>query len=315
MSEVPNTVGNHIAQLLTTENHEMRLTQVEIDEYLAKNGSNAVSLIVAFEALREPEYLKLAAASFPNNPLVQAKVIAHDIFPEDRWQWIEAFKQSAAGNSFPNFLAARELMDSGDAVGALREIREAMDKTYNDYTRESIFELERAYHGAERSDLDSKALASSGVHLPQFAALKSLASQMADLANSYGSSGDNASKQALLEGAWEMGTQLRMAGQQGILLSDLVGLAMQNLALQRWPPGVPAPFIENSVSDQLLANRRFRQELQSNSVLFDQWLSAANESDIIHYFDRLRTFGELNAMRWLREGHPELVAPQTVTLN
>jgi hypothetical protein len=304
------SVGTRIANLLNAESTFAGhyLTPIEIAEYLAANRTNALSLVSAFEATRDREYLKQAALAHPNDPLVQAKIISHNVFPERRRELIEQFKKSAPQNSFGNFLSAREKMNGGDVQGALAEIAATEGKRYNDYTREAIIGLDEAYLSAGRPVVEAKALGSSNLLLPQFAPMKKLASEFADLAVEYGKVGDVAAQQSLLEGAWRMGTQLREFGESASLLQDLVGLAMENMALQRWPEGAEAPFLtEKSVAERTAENVAYRKDVRASSSVFGAWLPNAPEHEIIAFYDRLRAFGEGDAMNWLRSRQPHLV--------
>ena len=307
------TLGQRLARRVDgVDADEDRLTAPEIAIYLARNQTNALSLVTAFQATTDREFLRQAAAAFPDDPLVQAKVLMHNLYPEERQQWIDALKKSSPENSLPNFLAARDMMDQANATGALAEITSAANKNFNDYTRESSIGLEEAYLEAGRTPAEAKALGSSEILLPELAPLKKLGAELADLAEQYGNAGDAASRQALLEGVYQMGTQLRESGKQGTLLNSLVGLALQNITLQRWPEGVPAELIQGSVADQLAANRQYRQNVRANAQLFGQWLPTAPDNEIVAYYDRIKAFSEENAMQWLRTRHPEFIpSPST----
>jgi hypothetical protein len=303
----PLTTAARLAKAFEGEDADFRLTPAEIADYLAKNQTNALSLITAFQASRDKEFLRKAAAEFPNDPLVQAKVLMHDLFPEQRQQWIDAFKKSSPGNSLPYIFAAQELMAQGNPAGAVAEINSAAGKRFNDYTRESMTGLEEAYLEAGRPPAEAKALGSFEILLPHLAPMKKLAMNFADLAGQYRDAGDTASQQALLSGAWKMGEQLREHGDQSVLLDSLVGLAMQNIALKAWPEGAPADFLSIPVTEQLAANQQYRQDVRKNSSIVDQWLPNAPDHELIAYLDRSRLYGEQNAMEWLKTRHPEIV--------
>jgi hypothetical protein len=265
--------------------------------------------LTAFQASGDREFLRQAAAKFPDDPVVQAKVLMHNLYPDQRQQWLDALKKSAPENSLPNFLAARDLMDQGNPTAALAEITLAANKNYNDYYRESALGLEEAYLEAGRPPTEAKALGGSEILLPQLAPLKQLGVQLADLSAEYGKAGDSDSQQALLNGVYQMGTQLRDSGKQGTLIGSLVGLALQNIALQHWPEGVPAD-LPVSVADQLAANKQYRENLRSDTRVLTQWLPSASESEIVAYLDHRQSFGEENALKWLKGRHPELISSQ-----
>src|SRR6266850_381847 len=125
------TLGQRLARRVDgVDADEDRLTAPEIAIYLARNQTNALSLVTAFQATTDREFLRQAAAAFPDDPLVQAKVLMHNLYPEERQQWIDALKKSSPENSLPNFLAARDMMDQANATGALAEIASAANKNF-----------------------------------------------------------------------------------------------------------------------------------------------------------------------------------------
>jgi hypothetical protein len=308
-SEPAEAVGARISRLLgdSVNRDEFALNSQEIADLLARNQTNAPSLLAAFEASRDKEFLKKAAEQFPDDPFVQTKVLFHDLYPERRQEWIDALKKTSPQNSLPHFLVAQELMKKGDLSGVLQEIQAGRNKKYEDYTGETMAGLEEAYLMAGRSTAEAKALGSAEVLLPQLAPFKKMVAEMADLAVQYGKSGDRKSQTALLEGAWVVGSQFRSSSENGPLLHGLVGLAMENITLQRWPEGTPAPFLDKPVAEQITENRAFRTDVRLGTTTFGQWLPSAPENEIIVYYDRLRNSGELNAINWLKRQHPEFV--------
>ena len=67
-----------------------------------------MSLLAAFRALDDTNYLNEAATNFPNNPQVELAVLAHDEFPADRRKWLDLFKASSPSNSLANYLSAQD---------------------------------------------------------------------------------------------------------------------------------------------------------------------------------------------------------------
>lgn len=304
----PATLGQRLARMGTSESQENHLTESDIANYLAQNHTNALSLLTAFQASGDREFLRQAATNFPEDPLVQARVLVHNLYPNQRQEWLDALKRSAPENSLPNFLAARDFMDQGNPTAALAEINSAADKHFDDYYRQSALGLEEAYLEAGRSPAEAKALGGSEILLPQLAPLKNLGVQLADLSADYGKAGDAASQQALLTGVYEMGSQLRENGNRGTLITSLVGLALQNIVLQHWPEGTPADIIQVPVADQLAANQQYRQNLKADNQLLTQWLPFASETEIVAYLDHRQSLGEENALKWLKDRHPEFIS-------
>lgn len=285
---------------------EHKLSEAELAKFFVESHTNAVSLIAAFESTHRKEFLEQAAASFPDDPLVQAQVLVNKIFPEDRQKWIDALKKSSPANSLPNFLLASDLLGAGDAIGAVKELQSAQGKTFRDYSRETAIGLEEAYLSAGRTPAEAKAYGSSEVLLPALASFKSIAVKLADVAAQYRAAGDLESARNVLEASWQTGHQLRSAGNEGTLIAELVGLAMENISLQRMDAGAAPSFLNHSVQEELARNKESRQEITTGARLFSAWLPTASDNELMIYFDRTKLFGERAAMNWLKERHPDL---------
>lgn len=295
------TTGERLARLLGGDaiQEAHRLAPVEVMEYVARNKSNAFSLVTAFAASGDREYLKLAAERFPDDPLVQSRVLLHDLFPEQRQKWIEGLKESAPDNSLPHLLSARGLMEGGDVAGAVAEINAARGKKFDDFTHQMALAGEEAYLSAGRNPAEAKALGSAEVLLPHLRELGDLGKGLIGKADEYGAAGDAASQQALLAAGWEIGQQLRV-DENAPLVTQLVGVALQNRALGQWPEGLEAPFLHQTPAEALAENNRFRDEVRDHAGVLDEWLPTASENEIIAYFERAQVFGELDALKWLK---------------
>src|SRR5687767_7205359 len=70
-AEPEKPLGARISELLNDDGKSHLLRGEQLAGYLAENHSNAFSLVAAFEATLDPEFLRQAAARFPDDPLVQ----------------------------------------------------------------------------------------------------------------------------------------------------------------------------------------------------------------------------------------------------
>ena len=283
---------------------DLKLSEHEVYLYVQAKGSNALSLVAAFESTRDKDYLKTAAEKFPSDPFVQAKALMWlELSEEERAKMIDAFKKSAPTNSFANFLAAQAAMKRGDAKTALEELAAAKTKGYDEYDRESAQGLEDAYRFAGRPEAEAKTLGMSEITLPQLAQFKALGKQFVDLAEKAGVAGDTKTQQDLLMVNWMIGEKFREASGLVPVITELVGIAMQNITLGKWPADVP--IMDQSKDDVLAANMAARKDVQSLTPVFDKLFPTAPEDEIIKYMDTLKNSGERQAFAWLREQHPE----------
>ena len=284
---------------------DFKLSEQDVYLYVQAKGSNALSLVAAFESTRDKDYLKTAAEKFPNDPFVQAKALMWlDMSDEERAKMIDAFKKSAPTNSFPNFLAAQMAMKRGDTKAALAELAATKDKGYDEYDRQSAQGLEDAYLSAGRPEAEAKTLGMSEITLPQLAQFKEMARQIADMAQTAAASGDTKTQQELLMVSWGIGEKLRNSTGLTPIITELVGIAIENFTLGKWP--ADAQIMDRSKDDVLASNMAVRKDLQSMAPAFDKWFPTAPDEEIINYMDTLKNSGERQAFAWLREQHPEL---------
>jgi hypothetical protein len=295
------------ARMISNEAYrdDLKLSEQEIYLYVQAKGSNAVSLVAAFESTRDKEYLKTALEKFPNDPFVQFKALMWvDMSDDERVKLIDAFKKSSPTNAFPNFLAARAAMSRGDTQTAMTELAAAKGKGYEEYLRESVQGLEDAYRFAGRSEAEAKVLGSAEITLPHLAQLKGLGKEFLDLAAKAGAQGDIKTQQQMLMFNWDIGHALRQAGGGVPIITEFVGIAMENAALRGWPQEIN--FGDRAPTDLVAENNAYRKSVQVFTPAFEKWLPTAPDEEIIRYMDISKTSGEKEAFSWLIQLHPEL---------
>ena len=133
-----------------------KIPREKVEAWLAKHNRNAMSLLAAFRALDDTNYLNEAATNFPNNPQVELAVLAHDEFPQDRRKWLDLFKNSSPGNSLANYLSAQDYFKNGNSVAAVQELQAASGKSQFDASlTEARLDEEDLYLSAGYSPLDA----------------------------------------------------------------------------------------------------------------------------------------------------------------
>jgi hypothetical protein len=269
------TTGQRLSRLFDGDGEGYKLTQDELYNYIVANGSNAFSLVAAYENSRNQDFIKAAAKLHPDDPLVQSKIVLHNVFPEERQKWIDALKTSSPNNSLGNFMAARELAEKGDFAGAAAELKAAQGKQFNDFYKETATGLQEAFLESGLPSIDAKVMGSAEVLLPHLAQLKKLSIDLTDSALVYGQSGQVESQRLLLESAYMLGNQLKSSGEGGVLITEMVGIAIENKLLANWPSSEPAPFLKVSPAEQIEANRDRRRDIGEQSQLHNAWFKTA----------------------------------------
>jgi RNA polymerase sigma factor (sigma-70 family) len=172
---------------------------------------------------------------------------------------------------------------------------------FQDYSLEFVQNGEEAYLAAGYSSAEAKTPASMELLLPQLAELKQLDRQIVDLAASYRQAGDDASARiALLMGA-NLGQRYNQPnGSPGeALVSQLVGIAIERIALNAMDPAAPYGSDGSTVKDRLDQLAQQDAQLRSRSQQVSAMLPTMSDQDWISYKDRWRSFGEAAAEHWL----------------
>jgi RNA polymerase sigma factor (sigma-70 family) len=223
-----------------------KLTAEQIEPYLKANGRNAASLLAAYRTTGNPALLEEAMQTYPNDPQVDFEAAFRSDAPAgERHQWLEAFKKSAPENALPNYLSALDYFKAGQPDQAVQELNAASAKQpFADYTMDRIQDDYEAYLSASYPVAAAETVSARGLLLPQLAQVKELGLDMIDLANSCRNSGDQASAQAVLQMAANLGQRYgnTVAGETEV--SRLVGMFVERSALNAMDPTSPYQPVE-----------------------------------------------------------------------
>lgn len=277
-----------------------KLTAEQVQAYLKANGRQASSLLAAYRTSGDPALLQEAMQQHPNDPQVAFEaVFREDASPEEQRQWLDAFKQSAPDNALANYLSALNYFKAGQRDQALQELLAASGKPqYQDYTPSRAQDDAEAYLSAGYSEAEAKSIALPWLTVPQFAALKQVGQEMVNLANAYTQSGDPASAQATLGMAINLGQ--RLGGSADVcLLTPLVGIAVERMALSALDPSSPYGNSGQTVQDRLNQIAQEKAAVQELAEQAEPLLASIPGRDWISYVDRHLIFGEEAAMRWI----------------
>jgi tetratricopeptide (TPR) repeat protein len=300
---------NVFARMLKEDGELPKLSRDQVESYLAENRRSAESLLAAFRLAGDRSLLQEAAEKYPNDPSVNyagwiAARMKDDASPEERRQWLEAFKQSAPDNALANYLSAQDCFQSGRTDRAVEELMAAAAKSkFQDYSADCAQNLEEAYLSAGYSETEAKAAGAYSVWLPNLSDLKELGHSVGELAKLYRQAGDEASAQAALQMGVTLGQRLTEPAGQRPLIYDFSGLALERRILETLDPASPYDAAGHSVNDRL---DELRQQVEANKALWkqaDPVLQNMSDQELTRYFDRMKTFGETEALRWVMSRH------------
>ena len=286
---------------ITTNKAQPKLTAAQVESYLSANRRNAASLLAAYRTTEDPALLKEAMQKYPDDPQVGFEAaIRKEATSEERRQWLDTLKQSAPENALPNYLSALDHFKAGQTDQAVQDLIAASGKTqFQDYSRDRMQADEEAYLAAGYPVAEAQVVATSHLLLPQLVQVRDLSGKILDLANSYQQAGDEASRQAALQIAVNLGRRYSDGSGGEVLIAQLLGIAVERTALGAMDPngafGANGLTVQNRI-DQLAQQRAAIRELGQQA---DPLWQSMSEQDWISYHNRSAAFGEEAAMRWL----------------
>jgi RNA polymerase sigma factor (sigma-70 family) len=277
------------------------LTTEQVDAYLKANGRKASSLLAAYRTSNDVGLLREAMAKYPDDPQVAFEAVAAPkLTPEEKRPWLKTFEQSAPDNALANYLSAIDDFKSGQTDQALQEMSAAAGKHFDDYTQARIFDDEEAYLSAGYSTAEAETASSRSLLLTQLAPLKQLGQSLVDLASAYNQSGDPPSAQAALQMAMKLGQTLDSASSSApALISQLVGIAVQRMALGAMDPNAQIGENGQTVQDQLNLIAQNRQAINELDKQTQPLMQNLTDQDWIIFTNRRMLFGEVPAMQWV----------------
>ena len=289
------------------------LPREKIEEYLTRHQRGAASLLAAFHASSDGangtgdiQYLKEAATHFPWNPHVQWTVLAHDVFPEDRRKWLDAFKASSPDNSVGNYLSAREHFKNRQPEAAIEELREASGKSeYADFAMESYLGVEEVFRELERTPLEAHTAAMSAMSadlLPQLSNMREIARDIVAASKRDAGSGDSLSPRDLSRMGLQLADRLTRGEGGRFLISRVTGEAMESMVLKSLDPDVGYDFLGGQTTAQRLEGlRQQRQDLRALMQDFQGAFLGMSPDERVSFVERVKVYGEVPALRWLQE--------------
>ncbi len=277
-----------------------KLTVEQVEAYLKANGHTAASLLAAFRTSGDPTLLQEAMQKYPNDPQVAFEAtFDKDLSPAEQRQWLNTFEQNAPNNALANYLSALNYFNSGQIDQGVQEMTAASGKQFDDYFLNRYQDDEEAYLAAGYSQADAEAIASMQLQLPQLVQLKQLGRDTVDLANAYTKAGDITSAQAVLQMSANMGQIYANPSAGEPLLNQLVGIAVENMALGAMNPNSLYGTDGQTVQDQLNQLAQQNTALRQNANLVTSLLQTMSDQDWINYTDRWMIFGEASAAQWI----------------
>jgi hypothetical protein len=301
---------NVFARLMDNEGRPPAVSRAQIESYLEQNRRSAESLLAAFRLTGDRALLQEAAEKYPNDPRVHyagwfSVVRDDDSSPEERRQWLEAFRQSAPENALAYYLSAQDYFKSGQTDRAVEELIAASGKPqFHGFSADAVQSMKEAYLSAGYSAVESKAAAAysdaSLQSAPPYSELKRLAESLAELSKRYRDAGDEASARAVVQMGIELGQRVEQsAGGSSLVFQNGTGVGIQRILFNSMDVYAAYGIAGQTVQDQLNALTQLGRSWSGLWKQAEPTLRSMSDQDLISYFDRMMAFGEVVALRWV----------------
>lgn len=293
--------GFDLDRFVDRQKNSVSFTRDQLERYVETNHHDAASLITAYQASLNPEYLRRAAREYPDNAGVQLAVLTHKVFPEARRKWIDLLLQSSPKNAFAYYLSALDRFENVNVDAAISDLMEATRRprcrhVEYDFLLNLLDLLQCAGDGSTQARLDVIADIPLG-HLFEF---KRLSDELTGLMVQYRKMGDTNSFHA----AGHIGLKLidRLnEGMDGVwIAAQRVRIDMEQRLLRLYSPAETVPFFRETAQERLAELETQGDALNEVEQRLKNRLVTASEEERADFVTRVTNQGQLGAIRWLR---------------
>jgi hypothetical protein len=293
-----------------SDTNQIFIPREQIERCLGMHPRDAGHLLAAFHLSKDTNYLNEALAGFSSNPQVQLTVLLRNIFPADRRKWLDSFKASSPGNALADYLSAEDYFKCGDTNAALKELLAADHKTqFEIFSVESGLNQEDLAECSGKQPMEAISLSMAGFSeddLPLIAELKRLAQSMRDLQKQLAAAGDKESAENVAEGGIDLARQIEGGESGKYFINRLVGRAIGSIFLKQLDQNTPYDFLDGKTPAQVQAEMKTEKEKEKALLrAFSERYAHFNDAELQAYAQRMKIYGELAAMKWFVEQHPD----------
>lgn len=284
-----------------------KISRDKAEAWLAKHNRNAMSLLAVFRALGDTNYLNEAATNFPNDPQVELAVLSRNAYPEDRRKWLDLFKHSSPSNSLANYLSAADYFKSGKPEEAVQEVLAAWGKgQFQNDAMETLLSGEALYLDSGENQVGVATFAMSDMaedNLSRLTDFRRVAQGLSEVMKA-----DPSSAAELAEVGLDFTDKINSGDSGKFLINKLVGAVSEVIILSQLDQNTAYVFLNGQTPAQVTeALKQQRIELRKlmtdfTPVGFQMMMS---ESETASYNQRVKIYGELEAMKWAIQQHPQ----------
>lgn len=295
----PKRVGVTIKELL--EGKVPKLNQLEVEAFLKNQGRSTINLLAASRLLNDLSFVREAAKLDPKDPAAQLELALRGETPEEKSAAIAAFRVAAPDNSLGDYLAAHQAFATGDIGAAGAALAQSLDNPlYTDYTQKIVAGSEQAFLDAGYEPSAAAGAAMFSLTIGQVQTVMNVSENLKQLQDEFIRSADfDAAEPTVIIGL-TLGQRIQDQGHY--LIDQVVGIVIEKKFLQQLDPLTQAGPGGQTAGERLEALDAKVLEIRTLSPLFTEKFATADEATQSQYVERMKSQGELAAMRWLVNG-------------
>jgi hypothetical protein len=299
LNNPPKRTGITIKDML--EGKVPTLNQLEVEAFLKNQGRTTTNLLAASRLLNDLSFAREAAKADPKDPAAQLELALRGETPEEKSAAVTAFRAAAPDNSLGDYLAARQAFASGDAGAAGAALIQSLDNPlYADYNQKIVAGSEQAFldAGYEPNAAAGAAMFSLSIGM-QVQTVMNVSDNLKQLQDEFIRTADfDAAEPTVIIGV-TLGQRLQE--QSPYLIDQLTGIVIEKKFLEQLDPLTQAGPGGQTAGERLDALDARLLEIRTLAPAFGEMLATADEATQSQYLERMKSEGELAAMRWLVE--------------
>ncbi len=267
-------------------------TLAECERFLAKNGETPANLIAVFDQTGDRKWLERALAAFPDSPIVLFSALTEipDATPEQLAAWLEKFKTVDPNNPVPWLIAANLLFKQDRPAEAMEEASAALDRpAFYTYSTERIAAARALFEESGLPPLEAELLGTMTLKMPLLHVAMGISKGLQLLKAPETAEASTIAEAGRIQ--YNLGRMFQTPEASRLIIGQLVGVALETKGLTSRPPD-----FQEMRTAQLEAQKAEIKTLTQAVQITD----SSDEKQVAEYLRRLRTEGELSALRWLK---------------
>ncbi len=267
-------------------------TKIDYAQFLTAKGETAANLIAVFEHSNDERWLIRALELHPRSPIVLMSAIQDfkSATSEQRRAWIDQFKEVDSGNPIPWILSSHEFLAAGKKSEAFAEASAALERPgFYHYISERAAAGSALLEWSGKHALEAELLATVGVRLRLPMSMMKISRALEETRQEEWPTIQAAEASRIQYG---MGKILQTPEGARLLIQQLIGINLEKTGIEALP--------ESERPKRLAEIEAFTKSTPGLIEVANTLDESKNEALLAAYLRKLRTEGELSAMRWLQ---------------